>query len=481
MTDVRILGVPAMLGGLDTLLREWFGYEPIIRDHEHVIPENDSALREGPNDILKMHPQINLRSGQLKLVAEEMVSRVPEDFDQYMAKARADFPKQIKIPGSLGLITDLELVRTEMIMASKDRLSTVVEQKLLPLMIEKFRFKHVVPVTISAALQQSYFSLSKVCLLSQEFGAKEAGQLVRLGRATRGIEMASLDVLYFVDALTRLSPVAFTFPIKHLGCAWHFYGDGFPILPAAATRSLFDQSYDQVSPRYSDWAMMGLGGLSNMHGENIWRLLRFAVMGINRLFAYLNDPRSFVDDDGVVDFHAQLQAFGAIHMLFADLIAVNGSTAPHSRITFSFGFLDKMANLRKNLGGVTSDETSLFKGLASLSQGKDLKRLVRLRTSEINPSFTDAIVPGIGNCYGRIHRHLGQELPTAGRSEANRLLRLRNLRNLSHGTYLHGDHFDQLFLRSKGTVPNELVSLPFGLALGLVSDPIQFLGFHPEF
>ena len=345
--------------------------------------------------------------------------------------------------------------------------------------MDKFKVQYVVPVTVAAERVQQYSSFGKVTLLAQRYPWHQVDGLLKTKRAFLGIQLNSLDVLDFVDAMTRFAPIAFTLPVRRYGCSWHFHGPGVITFPALGVRSVFQDFLTSVaSPRSDDWWMPGLRDLRDMNDTNIWRLLRQVVVGVNDLMAYLNNPLTYIDATGAPNFLGQMKAHGAVSMLFADLAGLNIEVRSHIRITFTFGFLDKLANLRLGMGG-GGDEPEIMRNLASLSQGKDLKRLIKEKISPLHPDLVNPLIAQVGAAYWRIHRNLKREVGPAGRSETARLLRLRDLRNVNHGTFLQGDRFDKLFLEAEGTVPREIATLPFLLTLGLILDPLGFLSFRP--
>jgi hypothetical protein len=472
MQGIRLSGVPVTPGTIDNLLREWFGYQVEERDGEWWIPESDSALRDGPPQILTMHPRIELNPDRFPEIADKMISAVPDDFDEYVNPP----PANVDILGTLGVLSELNCATTETELAPPPALKRVLVEKLLPLLTTEFKATNVVPVSLSAGMQQQYFSFAKVSLLTQLFGGGRLEELLHDKNAFSGIEITgALDILGFVDALTRLIPIAFSLPVRRRGCTWHFYGDGFFPMKSLACHGLFQDFLRGINPRSADIVMGNLDGLHSFREENAWRLIRAAVLGINRLMSFLNNPLTFTNHHGKTDFLLQLKSYGAVHMLFADLLAVNYSINPHSQISFSFAFMDKLANLRKHLGGASGGEGTLAKDLASLRFGKAVRGVIGRELGIIHEDLAKSFLPVVRSCYWHIHRHLGREIGRSGKVEAKRLSRLRSMRNLNHGAFLQDDKFNEVFFEATGTVPPSLAALPYILALGLVLSPKEFL------
>jgi hypothetical protein len=340
---------------------------------------------------------------------------------------------------------------------------------------------YVLPVSLNARHTQATFTLAKICYLAGEHGLAEAERLVSERDALQGIEMmGGLPVLSIVDTLTRFSPAAFTYPVTRIGCTWHFYKDGFDLMPSEGQRSAFSDFLSSDAPRAGSTSMYGLLGATGINEQVIWQMLREGVNGINRLFAYIGDFRNFLQDDGTVDFVHQLKAFGAVRMLVADLSSMCATVDPHSRITFTLGFLDKMANLiagMRRLGW--NQEGAIALGLASKSRGEHVRHLFSKNIGGIHDKFAGAMLPAIDRCFSAINEEMGRQFETDA-TERQCLERLRDLRNMSHGTFLRQERFERLFLSGKGELPEGLVSLPHLLTWGLLASPEEFIMFDPE-
>ena len=480
MPDLKITGVPPVPGTLDTLLQDWFGYRATIRDDAWTVSENDPSLRRGPDNALEIHHQIEIREDNLRDVAERMMAAVPAEFDDYVQNFAQNLPGEIHVPGGLGGLSEIHAITTEIAIASVPQATECITTQLLPFIRAHFPIRYVVPVSVRAASTQQYLSFAKIATLAQHEGADDLEALVQQAKAFSGIELSSLDILNFVEPVTRLAPVAFTFPVNRHGCAWHFHGDAPLRTDYLSCSSFFEEFLRSISPRASGSTALALSRLPGMDHNNIWGVLATAVEGINRLFRFLNDHRNYAADDGSIDFLRQLQSYGAIHMLFADLQALNRTLDDHTRLSFAFSAIDKLANLRKHLGGFPHPEPRIAENLASLRQGKELKSVFDRVIGAKRPDLLASMMPLVGQCYGRLHRHLGRECGSGARDEATRLRRLRFSRNLSHGTFLHGDAFQTLFMRTSGTVPKEILTLAFVLTWGLLLDPPRFLHFPPE-
>jgi hypothetical protein len=350
---------------------------------------------------------------------------------------------------------------------------------LLPTLVRIFNVKYVVPISVSASKLQNYISFAKVSLLAEQFGTSKLDALIHRAGAFEGIQITPLDILSYLDSVTRAAPIPITLPVRHQGCVWHFYGDGFPVFPLLSCRGLFQEFLHELHPRFTGDFIVPLSGLKNLREENVWRWLREATAGIDRIVRYFSDIRTYIRPDGTADFLHQLRSYGSLQMLFADILALHSTVDVHVQISSTFAFLDKMANLRKYVGQVYGTEGEIYRGLASLEQGKQLKKIVRDRVGYLRPELLEVLLPLIGRAYAKVHRHLAAECELSSRKEANRLERLWFSRNLAHGTFLQGSKFETLFMQAKGTVPAEVAALPIALMWGFMCSPRNFLTYRP--
>jgi hypothetical protein len=286
-----------------------------------------------------------------------------------------------------------------------------------------------------------------------------------------------MTVVAYVDVLTRLSPILFTLPVARAGCTWHFQNETTYGFSKAPGQGVVQQFMTDFSPLADSSHYLGLAGLGKLNNRWVFNLLRFVTEGVNNLMSFLNDPRNFVNPDGTANFLKQIQAHSAVQLIFADVNALNYSTYAHNRISYAMSALDKLANLRANLG--KADEA--MQEFAALSQRDHLKKLVfgaasRFGYADLGQSFIDMI----DKCYGEMHGQLAKQCLNENCSETERLERIWMQRNVRHGTFLKRSQFERLFFEADGTIAATIGTLPFFLLVGLISDPKEFLRFEPS-
>lgn len=334
--------------GFSDFLNKTLGIKSRRVGTDILISSKDAGRGFGPRKFLTLQPQLKLEKGQETKVAATLYAQISDE----MKELQPPPPSQLDTPGEFGTLSEVAAASALLAVRANEHVVQTLAEDVIPLMRDKICAEHVTGVTVDVGGLQTYLSLSKVALISGRYDEQKAKKLILEEGVLSGVLPHGIDPLGYLDALTRFSPLAFTLPFHRANCAWHFQAAGmwgFPHQVANAYPTRFMISLD---PLASDYAMLGLQGLKGMGEQNIWKFLRLMVDGINRLLSYLVDVRNFSDETGRVDFLRQIQAHTAVHLLFADLSAMNFSTESHHRINFAFAALDKFANLRVNLGEI---------------------------------------------------------------------------------------------------------------------------------
>lgn len=472
---VTLLKVSNPSDGLVSLLQSFFGYKALKKNGCVVVSERDRALLKGPPKFVTVGPRISLLDEPRKAVAEQLISFITPDFKPHEAEALSTLPRKIKVSGNHGINSEIHKLLSEVLFSAEDDLPELIASSLIPLLTEKFGVHYATPISINSSQIQNYFSWAKIAHLAEQHGFQKVEHLVGEQRVFRGIEMpAGIELLNLIDALTRFCPVTLTLPVHRLNCVWHFYGRNGKILAPPATESLFNQFLNRSSPRFDGREAGFIPNLHKLGDTEIWQLLRQISMGLNRLCAFICDPRTFVNKDTTIDWLRQLKSFGALHLLIADLMAICGTLDPHTRITFAYSFIDKIANMRSELGPKRS-EYNVARSLLSLSEGKHLKQLYRGNIETMNPRLGGVLLEAVARTFWQVHRKIGRDIDSSRSNESVRIEHLRTLRNLTHGPFLKNAQFERLYKYGSGTAPSELGTLPFFLMLGLICNPTEFL------
>lgn len=234
-----------------------------------------------------------------------------------------------------------------------------------------------------------------------------------------------------------------------------------------------------TNARASDWDYKKMiSGMGRFETETISRFLIFAIFGINRLLAWANDHRTHAIESGDVDFKRQLQIYASLKFLIADLLGIHQSHVPYSQATFAFNFVDKLANLRALVQGVSkSQEADMFKEAYSSEHLLHMRSLLEPELAATDPLLVGALMPLLEASFAELHRHIREEIGVTA-PEVEVLERIRLLRRLNHGANLDRDGFARLYFGSKATVPSTIATLPFFMMCAFLCDPRKFLAFR---
>lgn len=476
MTNIILPNTAKNGNGLSNHINATFSIASRQAGDDIVISKNDAAKAFSRQNFLSLEAQIPLKEGTEAAVAKKLYSQLSEIMKQHQPPPPDK--GNINVPGGFGILTEIDAASVLLTVQPNIHVEKTLAQHVIPLMLKELKAEFVTGVTVDVHKLQTYLSVEKIALLTSLYGVDTAKTLVQEKDALNGVLPFATDALGYVDALTRFSPMSFTLPFHRANCSWHFQGKGMWGFPGAASNAFSSRFILAPDPLAEQQSMLGLHGLKGMSETNIWRYLRVLVNGINNLLSYLIDIRNFADSSGKVDFLRQIQSHSAVHLLFADIAAMNFSTEAHQRITFAFSALDKLANLRVSLGDNSPTEASAMRALCSASQCQELLKVYAPQFQQFNAedalkSFTDVTT----HCYSELHSHLEKQGAT---NESARLERIGYYRDIrQHGTFLRKEKFEKLFLESGGTVPDTIASLPFLLTLGLISNPERFLKFHP--
>jgi hypothetical protein len=479
MPDIVFPGIAKSTDGINQYLFSQFGITGRHVGESIVVTERDAEIGFGPSEFLTLHRQIPLREGKETEIANELFAQISDE----VREAQVPVPPggRVNVPGDFGLLTEVAAATVQLATEPYRGPSKSLAGSIIPVLRDKLGARFVTGVSVNAGHLQSHISFAKIGLLAGRFTVADAQRLLREQKAMAGALPSALDSIAYVDSLMRFTPLALTLPVHKGNCAWHFQAEAMWQFHHEVVNGFLEEFTMGLSPLADQSNILGLSGLGNMGEANIWRYLRLVVGGVNRLLSYVVDPRNFaIPGSGEVDFLRQVQAHSALHLLFADLAAINFSMAAHSRASFAMSALDKLANLRTQLGGIGGNEGSAFQGLCSVAQRNELKRSLIDWCQA--PGYADlgrALEGTVERCFDSVHSYLDEQAGGGRGSEAGRLARLWSQRNVRHGAFLQRGQFEQLFLESHGTVPSALSSIPFLLVLGLVADPSSFLRFRP--
>ena len=207
------------------------------------------------------------------------------------------------------------------------------------------------------------------------------------------------------------------------------------------------------------------------------RYFRASVEAVNRLFQFLNDPRTYADGKAPADLELFIKVQCLVRLMFADLAALNLSTDLHQRHRFAFSIFDKLANLRLAFHP-DRNEGEWFKAFLSIKHGQKVAGVLRRFLDDFAP-LGRVLERLCLQTYADIAKPLQKvidQIP-AGRPRPSTQEMLRTLRNLEHGTMLSkGVPFEDMFYQSDIEVPTGVLYLPLFFVLAFCFDPLTTIG-----
>jgi hypothetical protein len=471
--DFRFPGLAHRAPGFGQLLSDHFGFSPFMDNDDWVISATDPRVIAGPRDVLKIHQPISLEDGNRHKVSGRLLKCIPTHldhyFDQHGQRISVSFDEDSRL-------NHVHTFAIRLASAPNADVRTIVRDELLPFMIDKMHATAVCPISLDLNYQQGVYTLAKFGLLLQRYESRSDVESMAFDKhILKGILPNALNTLWYASSLTMLAPFALSLPMERAGCAWHFIANGPFSMKAVHCEGLFQQFCNNLSPVSEQTHILGPREFPRLASDDARRYLEVVVLAINNLYRFLNNLRNFQDYNGEIQFAKQIQSFGAIHLLFADVANLNYSTTSFHRINCAMSILDKLANILKYLGKQSGSESDIFKRLVSMERCKLAREIVRQRAGEIGGGIAEKLCEMVQGSYGRMHRHYKEEID-ANMAENDIVDRIYQQRNLRHGTFLRGKQFSSLFGNSKGTFAEEIVGVAFSLPLVLALDPKRFLG-----
>jgi hypothetical protein len=354
----RISGVGHQTPGFETLLREAWGYSAARDGNDYVVLAGDPAFKMPSKSVLRLHGPLSLMGSNVHKLAGKLFSWIPTELNAYFA----EHAKWITIDyNENSVLNRAYACRARLAGYPQDQVRAVIRDELLPLMRDMGATK-VYGVTIDVSYQQSIYTSVKFGFLLEDYDLPTVEKLISEQRALAGIAPYGLNPLWYLDALTRLAPIAATLPIERGNCAWHFVApSSFVFKHSVLCEGLFQQFMGSISPLSEKDLLLPADSMRKVMTSDPDSFLKVTLTAVNNIMSFANDLRNFVIEPGnKVDFAKQIQTFGAIDLLFSDIISLNHSTSGYHRINCSINVLDKLANFLKCFG-TTDKESAIFK------------------------------------------------------------------------------------------------------------------------
>jgi hypothetical protein len=444
------------------------GYRVVRDGDDWLIPDDDPQLIAGPKPLLQTAVRpVSLSAESYKRTAADYVENYLSDFEQW----RADRPQPtIHLTSSYGFLSKLQEIHYRFFFEDRRRLEQLLIERILPFMHRTLGAGRVAPVKISVEEQYGILALAKIAYITKEFGFEKATMLVGK-HAMSSVLPAATEVLSYVQGLLTFTPMASTLPLDRMGSQLHFFSPRGPWgFPFEAIRGIFAISSAHTLPMCE----IGRPPFIDLAEHANQQYFLLAVEAINRLLRFLNDPRNFVDQAGEFDLNHFLKTQSGIHLMFADLLAINHTTSVYLHARTALSFMDKLSNLKATLATPSQNEDEIFKSLFSAQAGRVVAKVLSHHGGQRHDKLGKALKHCAETIFGAIHEHLSKALPN-GHSERDRLELIRTFRNTTHGSFLRARQFEKAFATSAATIPPQLPHVPLLYAWALALDPEQIL------
>lgn len=408
-------------------------------------------------------------------ISKQLISLINKETIKYLDQQRPS--RMPTIFKGLGIHTDLKKYLLSFLLVPASR-QEILSKHIIPLLKLELSVTRVTPISLDVEKQAKIFSLLKILNVRETLGDDlSEGALrhyVEKKDVFSGIEMkAGFPILSFLDVYLQIRNVFVTFPINEMGVCWHFY-DMPKSFPHEMMMGFSDNFKSDVNPLIKTGSVLVIPAKNR--SETFSRdMLKFSVRCLNNMFEFANDVFNFLDKDGSVNYMRQMQYGGTLHLLYADLIALNATALTHIQMNMALGALSKISNLcysrpeekfsdEDYRDFFFSDEMNIFL-ITSFTE-------CRFITAEIR-DFYKGIIQG---CYDGLHAELSEIFQDDNKKK--RIFLFRAFRNFyAHGTHLESADFGGIFGHSRGEIPSETTLFPFIILVGMSLHPERFFDF----
>ena len=380
-------------------------------------------------------------------------------------------PRQVTIPAGLGLKSDYALAANTFFLSAPETTGATLEKHILPLLRDQLGATRALCATVNAEAQLKIYSLSKAVVLSQNHGFEKAKSLILDKNVGGSFIPNPVHFTHFIDALCYIHPGVVALPVRRFTSGMYFLGASLFAFPHLARVGFIEQIQLAPDPHGTKHAVLPRLGNEKLKGRKVDEYLHAALSGLNKLFCFLNNFHLYCDDEGYVDTQRLLQAHTCVALLFNDAAAIGYTSSGYQRHRLVFAFLDKLANLRKNLNPRESrSESSIATWLCSEDIRSQVVGAIRSHTHTEAPRLHGLLLSWAHHVYHSIDHFLKEQLgPNVTQSEKSEYL--RSIRNLGHGAFLDRKQFERTVLGSTARLPPEFHYLPLILLWALIASP----------
>lgn len=460
----------------ERFIRDTAGYAVRKVGNDFVVDSDDPALVRGLEGVVHI-------TSQPWALSPERYASVARAYVRHFRSTQFDGVKHpqitsVSIDSQYGLKSRLREAQLRFFLYKGHKQELALIEHVFPLLHGELKLDQCFGVKVDAVRLQGMQSILKIPLLISEFGPAKAEYMVRRAGALDSILPMPTEVFAYLEALITFGRFAIALPIHEVGTALYFRSEGLCEFSELGMENNFEQLGIGLGPLIAEsskrqqFLLRGLGdrGYDGMLGK--------AVDALNRMLAYLHDPRSFLRN-GRVDTKRLLQAQATVRLLMADCQSMNFTSSPYVRIKLALSALDKISNLWKGVGFHEVDESEVFVFLLSSKNADYVADVLTQEFREVSKTASVAMGRSVRGRYREIQNEMRSDLgSTASDDDIGEAL--RTLRNASHGAFLKKGQFERRFLTLPTALPNEIEVFAFFVIWALFLRPQEFLSRTPR-
>jgi len=422
-------------------------------------------------DIITISNEHSLSSVPFSDIADFYTARLNPDVERFL---NYDEPP-VRVFGGFGLCTDFQKIRLDLYLTRPDGIRNQLITQTLPFMKDTLGANKVRALYADVIGHQKLLTLAKFIALFMSHDMSEVSSLTQEHEVMRDSLPNGIDIIEYFDSMLWIPPMSVSLPQQRFGSGLYFFKEHPWAFPFEGQAGISEMAFNVLSPLNdgSNETLIAHDFFSPYICKKYFEML---AHGLNRLTAYIYDPRIYIDENKVPDYHRMLQVICSTRLLFSDLMAINSTLLKYQRLRLSFAFIDKFSNMLPNI-----NDTKDFKGCFSNKFKDELISIVRFNVSRSHSDqLANKMINLIRTTYDNLHSKIMSMAIDAEHlsSEDDRLTFIRTLRNSQHGMILHHDQFNDVFFSTKGGIPSEIIMIPLLISWGMILAPDRIFFFN---
>ncbi len=476
--------------GILTYLKKIYGNDNVYQEKRKIFLSRNLVHSLKP--VLSMKEEFSVGEQGIRKFADYIHASIEQNLVGVNSRKHIENIRQKGIPeifGGLGMISQLESGFRDhwLCLGSDVEKKAVLQNEILPQIIDVFpKQLFCVAVNLDYKYQQSILSLYRVGLQVDRHGLEKAEE-IRANDVGFGLGMqGGFEILNMLGAYVGRGSIGYTLPLNLSSTSsFHLYVDDGSIKFGSEMRKSFQNYFQTSTSLFQDYDYGGSTavGANKINKDYNWRYLRYSVECVNRIISYANNPFNFVDQRGVVQGTKKLQFLCSLHLLYADILAINYTSSRHIQYHLAFSAIEKIANLilgnvknKKTKTGKEARERNVNHILLLLKSSEEIKTIISECIGETKEDVSESLIAFCDKIYKDFHGELKKYF-NQDKEEKNISQFYEFRRFYAHGAFLNEDTFERAYFNTSAKLPSSMIFLPFLLLLALTSNPQQFFDY----